>query len=96
MSIALTVRERQALEAIVAHTADVCQLKHAQVILALADDLIVSQVVRNFQVAHHTIYNWIDRFRQPRGTIAQRLANSHRSGGPACFSSSRRPGAGPP
>ena len=48
MSLVSAARERQALETIVAHTADIRQLKRTQAILAVAGRLSISQVARNF------------------------------------------------
>lgn len=82
MEFSLNARERTALETLVAGTKDVRQLKRSQALLAVAAGEAVAEVARRLRVARNTIYNWIARFRQRPGAIAERLVDADRSGRP--------------
>ena len=82
MDFSLSSRERAALEAVVAQSKDVRQLKRSQALLAVAAGEAVADVARMLQVARNTIYNWVDRFLGRTGPIADRLIDSERSGRP--------------
>lgn len=82
MEFQLTSRERAALEALVAGSKDVRQLKRSQALLALADGKSVASLARTLQVARNTIYNWVERFQDRQGTIAKRLTDAERCGRP--------------
>ena len=82
MEFSLTARDRAALETLVSGTKDVRQLKRAQALLVLADGASVSAVARSLCVARNTIYNWIARFAERSGTIAERLTDVPRCGRP--------------
>lgn len=82
MDFSLSAGERAALESVVAHAKDVRQVKRAQALLAVAADVSVSAVARNWQVARNTIYNWIERFQERSGSLAERLSDADRSGRP--------------
>lgn len=83
MEFSLTSRERTALEALVAGSKDVRQLKRSQALLAVAAGEAVAEVARRMQVARNTIYNWVARFQDRSGAIAERLVDADRSGRPA-------------
>lgn len=82
MDFSLNARERSTLEALVAGSKDVHQLKRSQALLALAAGEAVTKVAERMQVARNTIYNWIARFRNRIGPIAERLTDADRSGRP--------------
>jgi transposase len=82
MELRLYARDRAALEDIVARSKDVRQLKRAQTLLAVAGGSTVSSVARQMHVARNTIYNWVARFVDRTGSIADRLTDSQRGGRP--------------
>jgi transposase len=82
MEFRLVARDRAALEDIVARARDVRQLKRAQAVLAVHGGASVAGVARQMRVARNTIYNWVERFVQRKGPIAQRLIDSERPGRP--------------
>ena len=82
MDFSLRSRERAALEAVVAQSKDVRQLKRSQALLAIAAGTAVAEVARRLQVARNTIYNWVERFLERAGPIADRLTDLERSGRP--------------
>lgn len=82
MELSLLAKERGALEELVAQSKDVRQLKRAQALLAVAAGEAIADVARRLQVARNTIYNWIARFQERAGKIAQRLVDAERPGRP--------------
>lgn len=82
MELSLLAKDRSALEEVVAQSRDVRQLKRAQALLAVATGEGVAAVARRLQVARNTIYNWVARFQQRAGKIAQRLVDAERPGRP--------------
>lgn len=82
MDFSLNSRERAALEAVVARSKDVRQLKRSQALLAIAAGEAIAEVARKLQVVRNTIYNWVARFQERTGPIAERLTDSERSGRP--------------
>jgi transposase len=82
MDFSLNARERTALEAVVAQSKDVRQLKRSQALLSVAAGVAIVEVARQLQVARSTIYNWADRFLKRTGPIADRLTDCERSGRP--------------
>lgn len=82
MDFSLNSQERTALEAVVAQSKDVRQLKRSQALLAVAAGEAVAKVARKMHVARNTIYNWIGRFLDRRGPIAARLIDTERPGRP--------------
>lgn len=82
MEIRLIARDRSALEEIVARSKDVRQLKRAQALLAVNGGATVAGIARAMRVARNTIYNWVARFQERTGSIAERLTDSERGGRP--------------
>jgi transposase len=82
MELSLLAKDRGALEELVAQSRDVRQLKRAQALLAVAAGEGVTEAARRLQVARNTIYNWVARFQQRAGKIAERLIDAERSGRP--------------
>ena len=82
MEFQLTTRDRVALESLVSNSKDVRQLKRSQALLALSQGTSVSAIARSLQVARNTIYNWVVRFQQRSGSIAERLTDAERCGRP--------------
>jgi transposase len=82
MELRLYARDRAALGDIVASSRDVRQLKRAQALLAVDGGATVAGVARQMRVARNTIYNWIARFVERTGSLAERLTDSERGGRP--------------
>ena len=82
MELSLPAKDRGVLEELVAHSKDVRQLKRAQALLAVAAGEGVAAAARRLQVARNTVYNWIARFQQRDGKIAERLVDAERAGRP--------------
>lgn len=82
MELRLYARERAALGDIVARSKDVRQLKRAQALLAVGSGATIAGVARQMHVARNTIYNWIARFSERTGSIAERLTDAERGGRP--------------
>lgn len=82
MEFRLVARDRAALEDIVARARDVRQLKRAQTLLALHGGTSVAGIARQMRVARNTVYNWVDRFANRKGPVAQRLTDLERAGRP--------------
>ena len=82
MDFSLSSREQAALETIVSRSKDVRQLKRSQALLAVAAGEAVTEVAGRLQVVRNTIYNWVARFRERRGPIAERLTDAERCGRP--------------
>jgi hypothetical protein len=81
MDFSLSAGERAALANVVANAKDVRQVKRAQTLLAVAADVSVSAVARNWQVARNTICNSIERFQERSGPNVSRMPSA--VGGPA-------------
>lgn len=82
MELRLYARDRTALGDIVACSRDVRQLKRAQALLAVDGGATVAGVARQMHVARNTIYNWIARFVERTGPLAERLTDAERGGRP--------------
>jgi len=82
MEVLLCARDRAALEEIVARSKDVRQLKRAQTLLAVTGGSTVASIARQMHVARNTIYNWVARFVERTGSIAERLTDAERGGRP--------------
>ena len=82
MEFSLLAKDRSVLEELVAQSKDVRQLKRAQALLAVAAGEGVTTAAQRLQVARNTVYNWIARFHQREGKIAERLVDAERAGRP--------------
>ena len=81
--ITLTPKERQALEALAAQTAQARDLRRAQALLWLEQGEAVQAIADRLGVSRQTLYNWITRFESRRTLdLAARLADAPRSGRP--------------
>jgi transposase len=80
---ALSRRERQPLEGVLATTADAQQRRRAEALLGLAARESVPAIAARLHVSRQTVYNWVRRFRQREGIAEERLADGARSGRPA-------------
>jgi len=81
--LGLTTYTRRQLEKILRHPASASQLRRAQAILWVDDGEPVSGVAQRLRTSRQNIYHWIDRLQRHDGSVAQRLADSPRSGRPA-------------
>lgn len=81
--ITLTRKERQALEALAAQTAQARDLRRAQALLWLDQGEAAQTIADRLGVSRQTLYNWVARF-ESRHTadLAARLADAPRSGRP--------------
>jgi transposase len=81
--ITLTPKERQALEALAAQTAQARDLRRAQALLWLEQGEAVQAIADRLGVSRQTLYNWVTRFESRRTLgLAARLADAPRSGRP--------------
>lgn len=81
--ITLTWKERQALEALAAQTAQARDLRRAQALLWLDQGEAVPSIAERLHVSRQTLYHWVTRFAsRPRPDLAARLADAPRSGRP--------------
>ena len=81
--ITLTPKERQALVALAAQTAQARDLRRAQALLWLEQGEAVQAIADRLGVSRQTPYNWATRFESRRTPdFAARLADAPRSGRP--------------
>jgi transposase len=83
LPFALSRRERQQREGVLAATVDARQLRRAEALLWLAAGESVSAIATWLRVSRQTVYNWATRFCQREGVAGERLADGARSGRPA-------------
>ncbi len=79
----LSPRVRRELEESVAHPSGTRQLKRAQAVLWVSEGMRVKAVAGQLRASRQSIYNWIDRIDQGKGSVEERLKDAPRSGRPA-------------
>jgi transposase len=79
----LSTRVRRELEHILAHSPDARQLKRAQAVLWFSEGMRVETIAQQLRSSRQSIYNWIDRIDQSKGSVEQRLKDAVRPGRPA-------------
>lgn len=81
--LALSPRQRGALQDIVAHTPWAKERCRAQALLWLAEGSDVADVAERLEVSRQTIYNWLNRFQErAEGDLRARLLDAPRLGRP--------------
>lgn len=79
----VSARVRRKLEQMVVHSADARQLKRAQAILWISQGMRVEAVAQQLMTSCQSIYNWMDRIDQGKGSVEERLKDAPRSGRPS-------------
>ena len=82
--IKLTYKERSALERVMKSASSGREFQRAQALLLLEENDAVQDVCALLRVTRQSIYNWVERFQERRGSpVRERISDKARSGRPA-------------
>jgi len=79
----LSARVRRELEETVEHPWGARELKRAQAVLWVSEGMPVKAVAGQLRASRQSIYNWMERIDQGKGSVEERLRDAPRSGRPA-------------